>query len=43
MASPVGGLSIEDVALALDISSATVKREWSSARVWFYEAMSSSG
>jgi RNA polymerase sigma factor (TIGR02999 family) len=28
------GLSIEDTATALDTSSATVKREWASARAW---------
>jgi len=29
-----GGLSIEETALALGISSATVKREWATARLW---------
>jgi RNA polymerase sigma factor (TIGR02999 family) len=29
-----GGLSIEEAAAALDLSPATVKREWSTARVW---------
>ena len=29
-----GGLTIEDTAEALDISPATVKREWAVARVW---------
>jgi RNA polymerase sigma factor (sigma-70 family) len=28
------GLSIEDTAVALDVSSATVKREWVTARAW---------
>ena len=28
------GLSIEDTALALELSPATVKREWASARAW---------
>ena len=29
-----GGLSIEEAALALDISPATVKREWATAKMW---------
>ncbi len=29
-----GGLSIEDTALALNISAATVKRDWTMARTW---------
>jgi len=29
-----GGLSIEDTALALHISAATVKRDWTMARTW---------
>jgi RNA polymerase sigma-70 factor (ECF subfamily) len=29
-----GGLSIEDTADVLGVSSATVKREWTSARAW---------
>ncbi len=29
-----GGLSIEDTALALGISAATVKRDWTMARTW---------
>lgn len=28
------GLSIEETALVLDVSSATVKREWTTARLW---------
>lgn len=31
-----GGLTIEDTASALDISIATVKRDWSLARSWLY-------
>lgn len=31
-----GGLSIEDTALALGVSPATVKREWTVARAWLY-------
>ncbi len=33
------GLSIEDTALALGISPATVKREWTMARAWLYREM----
>lgn len=35
-----GGLSIEDTAQFLGISPATVKRSWSSARVWLLREMS---
>lgn len=31
-----GGLTIEETATALDISPATVKRDWRSARAWLY-------
>ena len=34
-----GGLTIEETAVALDISTATVKRHWQAARVWLYEAL----
>src|SRR5438552_19003092 len=34
-----GGLSIEDTSQLLDISPATVKREWATARAWLYEQM----
>jgi RNA polymerase sigma factor (TIGR02999 family) len=37
-----GGLSIEDTSHVLGISPATVKREWASARLWLYSAMSTS-
>jgi len=33
------GLSIEDTAEALGISPATVKRDWSTARVWLYREL----
>lgn len=36
-----GGLSIEETAEALDISPATVTREWRMARAWLHHAMSS--
>jgi RNA polymerase sigma-70 factor (ECF subfamily) len=29
-----GGLSVEEAAAALDISPATVKRDWTLARAW---------
>jgi RNA polymerase sigma-70 factor (ECF subfamily) len=35
-----GGLSIEETAQALDISPATVKRDWATARVWLHREMS---
>lgn len=34
-----GGLTIEDTAQALDISIATVKRDWALARSWLYREM----
>ncbi len=35
-----GGLTIEETAEVLKISSATVKREWTLARAWLYERVS---
>jgi RNA polymerase sigma factor (TIGR02999 family) len=35
-----GGLSIEETAQAVDISPATTKREWATARLWLHRAMS---
>src|SRR4029077_3186238 len=34
-----GGLSIEETSVALDISPATVKREWATARAWLQREM----
>ena len=34
-----GGLSIEEVAEVLGVSSATVKREWAAAKLWLRRAM----
>jgi DNA-directed RNA polymerase specialized sigma24 family protein len=34
------GLGIEDTAAALDLSAATIKREWNYARAWLLDAMS---
>jgi len=36
----LGGLSIEETAQAVNISPATTKREWATARLWLYQAMS---
>jgi RNA polymerase sigma-70 factor (ECF subfamily) len=36
-----GGLSIEETAEALDVSPATVKREWATARAWLRRELSS--
>jgi RNA polymerase sigma factor (TIGR02999 family) len=36
-----GGLSIEEAAIVVNISPATAKREWSTARVWLHHAMES--
>ena len=35
-----GGLSIEETAEVLEISAATVKRDWTLAKVWLLDAMS---
>ncbi len=35
-----GGLSIEETATVLSISPATIKREWSMAKVWLYRQIS---
>ena len=35
------GLTIDEAAEALDVSPATVKRDWSAARAWLYREMSS--
>jgi RNA polymerase sigma-70 factor, ECF subfamily len=34
-----GGLSIEETAEAIDISPATAKREWATARLWLHRAI----
>jgi DNA-directed RNA polymerase specialized sigma24 family protein len=34
-----GGLSIEDAALVLGISTATVERDWGLARAWLYRRL----
>jgi DNA-directed RNA polymerase specialized sigma24 family protein len=35
-----GGLTIEETAQALEISDATVKREWTLARAWLKRELS---
>jgi RNA polymerase sigma factor (sigma-70 family) len=35
-----GGLSIEETAGILEISPATVKREWATARIWLHRELS---
>jgi RNA polymerase sigma factor (TIGR02999 family) len=35
-----GGLSVEETAEVLEVSPATVKREWSSARAWLFRELS---
>lgn len=36
-----GGLSVEETATALDVSTATVKRDWRFARTWLYNELRS--
>ena len=38
-----GGLTIEETADALELSPATIKRHWQTARVWLHEALSNPG
>jgi RNA polymerase sigma-70 factor (ECF subfamily) len=38
-----GGLSIEEAAEVLDLSPATLSREWSMAKAWLYKEMGGSG
>jgi DNA-directed RNA polymerase specialized sigma24 family protein len=35
-----GGLSVEETAEVLKLSSRTVKREWNLARAWLYRELS---
>jgi RNA polymerase sigma-70 factor (ECF subfamily) len=35
-----GGLTIEETSEVLDLSPATIKREWSTARAWLYRELS---
>ena len=36
-----GGLSVEEVADVLDLSVATIERDWQAARAWLFHALSS--
>ena len=36
-----GGLDVEETAKVLDVSTNTVKRDWSTARAWLYEEVTS--
>lgn len=38
-----GGLTIEEIAELLQVSGATVEREWAFARAWLYDAIEGSG
>ena len=38
-----GGLTVEETADALDLSPATVKREWTMAKAWLHHQLSGSG
>jgi len=38
-----GGLGIEETATALNLSPATVKREWSTARAWLFRQLRTAG
>lgn len=38
-----GGLSVEETAEVLKVSTVTVMREWSKAKVWLYHAISAEG
>ena len=37
------GLTVEETAAALDVSAATVKRDWAVAKAWLYRALTSGG
>jgi DNA-directed RNA polymerase specialized sigma24 family protein len=34
------GLSIDETAMALDVSPATIERDWSVAKAWLYDRLS---
>ena len=38
-----GGLSVEETAAALQLSPATVKRDWTLARAWLFRELASTG
>jgi DNA-directed RNA polymerase specialized sigma24 family protein len=35
-----GGLTLEEIALQLDVSTSTVKRDWTMARAWLRRKLS---
>ena len=37
-----GGMSVEEIAAALDVSEVTVKRDWSTAKAWLHRAIEKS-
>lgn len=37
-----GGMTIEEIAAALDLPAATVERDWAFAKVWLYRRMGES-
>jgi RNA polymerase sigma factor (TIGR02999 family) len=39
----VAGLSVEETALGLKVSPVTVRRDWSSARIWLYRELTGAG
>jgi len=38
-----GGLKVAEIAAAMEISPATVKREWATAKVWLRRELSRNG
>ena len=38
-----GGLTIAEIAEVMDLSRATIEREWSFSRAWLYDALAGSG
>ncbi len=38
-----GGLTMEEIADVLEVSRATVEREWSFARAWLFDALEGGG
>ncbi|CAN0561784.1 unnamed protein product, partial [Laminaria digitata] len=36
------GMTVDETAVALEISSATVKRDWTTAQAWLYQQLRSS-
>jgi DNA-directed RNA polymerase specialized sigma24 family protein len=34
-----GGLGVEEIAMVLEVSPVTVRRDWSSAKIWLYREL----